>query len=62
MFVITKKNAMGLNEKNTTEKRIKDFIKEIEKVENMYLDKKNVLIELKRIISKKEVINVGSYN
>jgi len=34
------------------EKEIKQLIKEIEKVENMYLDKKIILIELKRIVKK----------
>jgi len=32
------------------DKKIKQLIKEIEKVDNMYLDKKVILIELKRII------------
>lgn len=44
---------MTLKEKNTLENQIKDLIKEIEKVENMYLDKKGVLAELRRIIKNK---------
>ena len=45
---------MGLNKTNTTEEQIKELIKEIEKVENMYLDKKNVLKALNKIVSKKK--------
>ena len=55
---------MELNKTNTTEEQIKELIKEIEKVENMYLDKKNILIALNKIISKKRhvIISTGSYN
>ena len=41
------------NEINTTEIKIKEYIKEIEKVENFYLDKKGVLIKLREIIKNK---------
>ena len=39
------------NKTNTVENQIKELIKEIEKVENMYLDKKGVLTELRRILT-----------
>ena len=41
------------NKTNTVENQIKELIKEIEKVENMYLDKKVVLTELRRIVKNK---------
>jgi len=41
------------DEINTTENKIKEYIKEIEKVENFYLDKKGVLIKLREIIKNK---------
>lgn len=41
------------NKTNTVENQIKELIKEIEKVENMYLDKKGVLTELRRIVKNK---------
>ena len=41
------------NEINTIENKIKEYIKEIEKVENFYLDKKGVLIKLREIIKNK---------
>ena len=42
-----------LNEPNTAEMQIKKLILEIEKVENMYLDKRVILTELRRIIKNK---------
>ena len=44
---------ISFNETNTVENQIKELIKEIEKVENMYLDKKGVLTELRKIINNK---------
>ena len=44
---------ISFNETNTVENQIKELIKEIEKVENMYLDKKGVLTELRRIVKNK---------
>lgn len=41
------------NKTNTVENQIKELIKEIEKVHGFYLDKKRVLIELRRIIKNK---------
>ena len=43
------------NETNTTENQIKELIKEIEKVESFYLDKKGVLIKLREIIKNKKL-------
>jgi hypothetical protein len=55
---------MELNKTNTTEEQIKDLIKEIKKVDNMYLDKNNVLKALNKIVSKKRnaIISTVSYN
>ena len=43
------------NKTNTTENQIKELIKEIEKVESFYLDKKGVLIKLREIIKNKKL-------
>lgn len=37
----------------TTKNKIEILIKEIEKIENMYLDKKGVLVELRKIVKNK---------
>ena len=41
------------NKTNTVENQIKELIKEIEKVESFYLDKKGVLTKLREIIKNK---------
>lgn len=38
---------------NTTEEQIKELIEEISQIENLYLDKKQILIRLRKIIKNK---------
>jgi len=44
---------MDFNISNTTENQVKQLIKDIELVENMYLDKNQILARLRNIIKNK---------